>query len=98
MNRIGFTGSGNHGTHGQKDQAFLRERTWLRSLVLFGFGGMIVTGLCLLSGCGSDSKPGAVDAKKEKTAASSKPMKSQAVVPLQNLGAAGGRKRQKRTA
>lgn len=90
MNRIGFTGASNHTTHGQKDQALFSKRIWLRILVLFGFGGMIVTVLCLLSGCGSDSKPEAVSAKKEKTAASPKAMKSRAVLPLQNRGEASG--------
>lgn len=81
MNRIGFTGLSNHATQGQKDQALFRKRTWLRILVLFGFGGMIVTVLCLLSGCGSDSKPASV--KNEKAVATSpKNANSQAVMPL----------------
>lgn len=91
MNRIGLTESSNHSTHGQKGQALSRKRTWLRIWVLFGFGGMIVTVLCLFSGCGSDSKSQAVSVKKEKTAASPNAMKSRPLVPLQNLGEGSGR-------
>jgi hypothetical protein len=90
MNMRGFTMSSKHPTYGEQGLAPFRKRTWLRILVLFGFGGMIVTVLCLLSGCGSDSKPEAVSGKKEKTAASPKAMKSQAAVPLNNLGGGSG--------
>ena len=90
MNRIGFSELSNNSTHGQKGQGLFRKRTWLRILVLLGFGGMIVTVLCLLSGCGSDSKPEAVSGKKEKTAASAQGMKSREALALKNLGEVSG--------
>jgi hypothetical protein len=74
----------------KKSQDLYKNRPWLTFLELVTLGTVSLAVCALLLGCGSDSKPGAVDAKKEKTAASSKTMKSQAVVPLQNLGAAGG--------
>jgi hypothetical protein len=46
-----------------------RIRIWSRILVLAGLGTMVLTGLCLLPGCGSDSTPGgSVKGKDAKTA------------------------------
>lgn len=63
-----------------------RKRICSRLLVLVGLAAMILTCFCLLPGCGSDNKSQAISGKKEKTAASSTAMKSQAVLPMQNLG------------
>ena len=76
----------NRYTHRAEGRPLFRKRLWLRILVLSGLGGMVVMLLCLLSGCGSDSKPEAMSGKKEKTATSPKAMKSRAAPPLMNLG------------
>jgi hypothetical protein len=78
--------SSKHANYGEEGQALFSKRTWLRMLVLFGFGGMIVTILFLLSGCGSERKTEAVSSKKEKSAASPKDMKSREALPRMNLG------------
>jgi hypothetical protein len=82
--------SGKRPTYGEEGQAPFRKRTWLRILVLFGISGIIVSALCLLSGCGSDSKPGAVSGKKEKTGAGPNAMKSSVALPLGNLSDGSG--------
>ena len=81
----------NRAVHRAEGREQFRNRTWLRILVRFGLGGMIVTVLCLLSGCGSDSKPQAVSGKKEKTAAGPKAMNPRAGLPIMNLDEVAGR-------
>jgi hypothetical protein len=84
MNRRNFTGSSNHPTcRGEDSQALSRKRMSLRVLFFVGIGAMILTVFCLLPGCGSDSKPGSsVAGKEEKSSKSTKPGKSQGVMPL----------------
>ena len=64
-----LTLSGSHSGPVQTVRALFRKRIWLRILVLAGLGAMVLTVLCLLPGCGSDSTPGgAVKGKNAKTA------------------------------
>ena len=70
----------------KKSQDLYKNRSWLTLLVLVTLGTMVLAVCSLLIGCGSDSKPQAVSGKKEKTAASTKAMKSQEALPLMNLG------------
>jgi hypothetical protein len=70
----------------KKSQDLYKNRPWLRFLMLVTLGTMVLAVCSLLLGCGSDSKPGAVSGKKEKTAASAKAMKPQEALPLMNLG------------
>jgi hypothetical protein len=79
-----------HDDYGEEGQALFKKPTWSRILVLFGYGGMIVTVLFLLSGCGSDSKPGAVSGKKGKTAVAPDDMKSSGAAVLGNRGELSG--------
>ena len=67
----------------QDGRALFRKRTWLRILVLAGLGAMVLTVLCLLPGCGSDSTPGgAVKGKDAKAGTSPKPQKMQGPISL----------------
>lgn len=68
-----FTLSKTHSGQRKGGRALFRKRVWLRTLVLAGLGAMVLTGLCLLPGCGSDSTPGgSVKGKNAKTATSPK--------------------------
>ena len=80
MSERGFTMSNIPSTHVEESQALLGKRTWLRTPVLLTLGGLVAI-LCLLSGCGSDSKPEAVSGKKEKTV-----QKTPGAPPLRSLG------------
>jgi len=68
----------------KNSQDLYKNKPWLRFLVLGNLGTMVLAVCFLLLGCGSDNKPGAVSNKKEKAAASTKAMKSQAALPLMN--------------
>lgn len=71
-----FCLSKTHSGQRQGGRALVRKRIWLRTLVLVGLGAMVVMGLCLLPGCGSDSTPGgSVKGKNAKIATSPKPEK-----------------------
>lgn len=79
-----FTLSKTHSGQRQDGRALSRKRIWLRTLVLAGLGAMmVVTGLCLLPGCGSDSTPGgSVKGKDAKTVTSPKTKKMQGAISL----------------
>ena len=71
-----------HSGQGKEGRALFRNRIWLRILVLAGLGAMVLTVLCLLPGCGSDSTPGgSVKGENAKTAGLGA-KKSVAVTPL----------------
>ena len=63
----------------KKSQDLYKNRPWLTFLELVTLGTVVLAVCALLLGCGSDSKPGAVNGKKEKTVANVK--KSPGVVP-----------------
>lgn len=77
--------SNNAGQMGQSHKSE-RKRIGSRLLVLGGFAAIMFICFCLLPGCGSDNKSQATGGKKDKAAAKTMPMKSQAVLPMQNLG------------
>jgi hypothetical protein len=78
-----FTLSKTHPGQMKGGRALFRKRIWLRILGLAGLGAMVLTVLCLLPGCGSDSIPeGSVKGKNAKTATKSKLKKMQEPISL----------------
>ena len=77
-----LTLSGSHSGPVQTVRALSRKRLWLRTMVLAGLGALVLTVLCLLPGCGSDSTPGGAVKGKNAKAAGAGAKKSAAVTPL----------------